>query len=130
MGSKITEPLGSIFEPLTDLKLLKENKDSLLDTIAKMTNAGYNPATDAIGLVQTQSGHVPVVYDFDSLVRRRSRYVLSETMAFRLATWVHHLHLATGIPKLEILRDLKKRISHPDGKKALKIVPELKEVKL
>lgn len=115
-----TAQRSKIISPFSDF-ILGRNKDALLDTIAKIINAGYHPANDAIGLIKTQSGHVPVVYDFDALARGYLRRSLAENMATGIAMWVTELHRATNIPKQQIVSELKKRISHREGKRALKI---------
>ena len=101
----------------------RETQGQLLDVIAGIINAGLSPHPDTIGMVQTSKGTRLIVHDLDFLAHTnfiKDSYAadVQESLNRRLERWVAVFEKA-GVKRRTTLRELKKRITHPNGITAL-----------
>ncbi len=91
--------------------------------IAGIVNAGLNPHADTIAIVRTITGPRPIVQDLDFLahvnyIKPRRQSDIAHDLERRLKKWILAFR-AAGVSPQVTLRELKNRVTHRDGIKAL-----------
>ncbi len=116
-------------EVASHLKRDKRTRIALIDAIARIVNAGYHPALDSIGAVQTKTGLRFVVHDLDQFVHfqrpkhhpTRFRHDWHSETHFDLRRWIREIS-STGVSRKEVTRELRQRIKH---RRALEILGKI-----
>ena len=86
----------------------EESKAAVLDTVAKIINAGYEPAPDAIGLVKTRKGFEPIVYDLDYPALEEKQSIVPSAQ-----DWLRRMYPAYKEGRVKALETLLAKVNHP-----------------
>ena len=89
-------------------KVPSKMRESLLDVVAKIINAGYEPAPDAIGALRTGKGFEPIVHDFDFLACESNDMVASSAQ-----DWLRRMYPVDKEGRVKALETLLTKVTHP-----------------
>jgi len=89
-------------------KVPPQMREALLDVVAKIINAGYEPAPDAIGALRTGKGFEPIVHDFDFLAQESKNMVASSAQ-----DWLRRLYPVDREERVKALETLLTKVTHP-----------------
>lgn len=112
-------PHASTIDPSINLSDAPTRK-RLIAAIAKVTAAGYPPAFDTIGMLETKTTPAFVVHDLDLLAVHERRAPHGFTLSGELVRWIWGIGRNAGLPLLKTIKEFKTAVKDPAGKAVLK----------